>query len=50
MRRSLADVVPNPIARVMCWAGLHPQHGWRSCALGLKDDCIGDAITRHGPP
>jgi len=30
MRRSLADLVPNPIARVMCWAGLHPQHGWRS--------------------
>jgi hypothetical protein len=22
MRRSLADLVPNPIARVMCWAGL----------------------------
>jgi hypothetical protein len=30
MPRSLADLVPNPIARVLCWAGLHRQHGWRS--------------------
>ena len=30
MRRSLADLVPNNIARVLCWAGLHRLHGWRS--------------------
>jgi hypothetical protein len=30
MRQSIAGLVPNPIARVLCWAGLHRQHGWRS--------------------
>jgi hypothetical protein len=49
MRRSLADLVPNP-SRVSCagpacifnTAGAPGAHG-------SKDDCIGDGIKRHGP-
>jgi len=28
--RPLPDLLPDWLARVLCWAGWHPQHGWRS--------------------
>jgi hypothetical protein len=30
MLARLRDLLPTPLARVLCWLAFHRQHGWRS--------------------